>query len=907
MANTQTEKASRKAPAAAAEAKASKAKASAAVAKSVKATKAASADDAEAGEDEGTTAKKPTKAKVAPKKKPAKKPAKAKAKPEAAEKKAPAKGKAAAKPTKARSKSKSAVDDDEDDAEAEDEEVDEDDEESEAKARKAPLRPKKRKPGSALVVVESPAKARTIGKYLGNAYTVKASVGHVRDLPKSKTGVDVENGFEPSYEVIDGKKKVVAEIRKAAREVETVYLASDPDREGEAIAWHIAEEIKDVNTNLRRVLIHEITKKGVAAALAAPMDIDLNKTDAQQARRILDRLVGYEISPILWNKVQRGLSAGRVQSVAVRLVCEREAEIKAFQPVEYWSVEASCRAGTPPGFDAKIWRFDGERAEPKTKAEAETIATELRAGDAEVITVEKKERRKRPQAPFITSKLQQDAARKLRFSAKRTMALAQRLYEGVELGAEGPTGLITYMRTDSTRVSDDALTALRAHISETYGPEYLPEEPNSYKTSSRAQDAHEAIRPTLMEWTPERVGKALVDNPEGPELTKLYNLIWQRFVASQMVQAVYDSTTVDLQRGRAVLRANGQIMKFPGYTKVYEVAETDDAKAEAAESADRLLPEVSVGDVVTLEEVRPEQHFTQPPPRFSEASLVKELEERGIGRPSTYASIMSTIVDRGYVEKREARFFPTELGVLVNGLLVDSFPQIVSVDFTANMENDLDKVEEGEVDWRKLLGGFYEPFKSDLERAKTEMRDVKREETPTDYICEKCGGPMVIKWGRNGSFLACAAYPGCRSTKEVVKNLDGTWELVPEQTTDEVCETCGAPMTIKRGRFGSFLACTKYPECKTTKPISLGVKCPKPGCGGFLAEKRSRRGKPFYGCSNWAKKGCDFVAWDRPVPQPCPVCNAKFVVKKENKRGVMLRCVECDWKQGQDDAEENAA
>lgn len=895
MANTQTEKASKasRKPAAGA-----KPKATAAVKKSAKAVKA----EEEAAESQDESAEE-TEAKSS-KKKPAKgkkKPAKAKAK------KAPAK--AAPKKTKAKpkAKGKGKVDEDEDEELEEDEEGE--DEAAEKKpARARPVRAKKRKPGSALVVVESPAKARTIGKYLGSGFTVKASVGHVRDLPKSKTGVDVENGFEPIYEVIDGKKKVVAEIRKAAREVETVYLASDPDREGEAIAWHIAEEIKDVNDNLRRVLIHEITKKGVTAALSKPMDINLNKTDAQQARRILDRLVGYEISPILWDKVQRGLSAGRVQSVAVRLVCEREAEIKAFEPVEYWSVEATClKGGEPPPFDAKVWRWDGERAEPKTKDEAEAIATELRDGAAEVVSVEKKERRKKPQAPFITSKLQQDAARKLRFSAKRTMALAQRLYEGVELGAEGPTGLITYMRTDSTRISDDAVTALRAHISETYGPEFVPEEPNTYKTNSRAQDAHEAIRPTLMEWTPERVAKALAENPEGPELTKLYTLIWQRFVASQMVQAVYDQTTVDIARGRVTLRANGQIMKFPGYTKVYEVAETDDAKAEAAESADRLLPELAVGDGIVLEEVRPEQHFTQPPPRFSEASLVKELEERGIGRPSTYASIMSTIVDRGYVEKREARFYPTELGVLVNGLLVDSFPQIVSVDFTANMENDLDKVEEGEADWRKLLGGFYEPFKGDLERAKTSMRDVKREEIPTDYVCEKCGGPMVIKWGRNGSFLACAAYPKCRSTKEVVKNLDGTWELVPEQTTDEICETCSAPMTIKRGRFGSFLACTRYPECKTTKPISLGVKCPKPGCGGFLAEKRSRRGKPFYGCSNWAKKGCDFVAWDRPVPQPCPVCNAKFVVKKENKRGTMLRCMECDWKQGQEDTEENAA
>jgi DNA topoisomerase-1 len=768
-------------------------------------------------------------------------------------------------------------------------------------------RPRKIKPGSALVVVESPAKARTIGKYLGNGYTVKASVGHIRDLPKSKIGVDFENGFEPSYEIIEGKKKVIAEIRKAARESETVYLASDPDREGEAIAWHIAEEIRGENQNLQRILINEITKKGVAAAIAAPRAIDMDKTNAQQTRRILDRLVGYEISPILWNKVQRGLSAGRVQSVAVRLVCEREEEIKAFQPEEYWSVDVTCRAGEPPPFEARIWRWHGDKAEPKTAEAARVIAAELGAGPAIVASVERKERRKKPQAPFITSRLQQDAARKLRFSAKRTMALAQRLYEGVELGDEGPTGLITYMRTDSTRVSDDALAAVRQHITDLYGSEYLPEQPNTYGNKERAQDAHEAIRPTLMEWTPDRVASALASHPEGPELTKLYTLIWQRFVASQMVPAVYDATTVDLDRGAAQLRATGQVLKLAGYTKVYEVAETDDAKAEAAEAADRLLPPLEVGDQVTLESIRPEQHFTQPPPRFSEASLVKELEERGIGRPSTYATIMSTIVDRGYVEKREARFWPTELGILVNGLLVESFPEIVSSDFTARMESDLDKVEDGHRDWRELLGGFYGPFKDELEKARTEMRDVKREEIPTEWICEKCGKPMVIKWGRNGSFLACQGYPECRNTQEVVKNLDGTWDRVPPQTTDEICEVCSAPMTIKRGRFGSFLACTRYPECKTTKAISLGVKCPRQGCGGFIAEKRSRRGKPFYGCSNWAKKQCDFVAWDRPVPQPCPVCNAKFVVRKENKRGVMLRCLECEWKQGADDAEESAA
>ena len=845
--------------------------------------------------EKSKSAAKPAKAKAKPPEK-AEKPAKA-AKPEKAEKAAkaaPKKAVKAAKPAKA-SKAAKAADDDE--------ELDDGGEAA------PPRKPKKVKPGSALVVVESPAKARTINKYLGANYVVKASVGHVRDLPKSKIGVDLDEGtFEPVYEVIEGKKKVLGEIRKAAREVETVYLASDPDREGEAIAWHIAEEIKGENKNLRRVLINEITKKGVTAAISNPKEIDMNKTDAQQARRILDRLVGYKISPILWNKVQRGLSAGRVQSVAVRLVCEREEEIKAFKPEEYWSVDATCLGPQPPAFEARIWKWLGERAEPKTAAEAHAIAAELAAGGGVVASVDKKERRKKPQAPFITSRLQQDAARKLRFSAKRTMALAQRLYEGVELGDEGPTGLITYMRTDSTRISDDALTAVRAHITETYGANYLPSEVNTYGNKERAQDAHEAIRPTQMEWTPDRVATALAEHPEGPELIKLYTLIWQRFVASQMVPAVYDQTTIDIDRGRAQLRANGQVMKFAGYTKVYEVAETDDAKAEAADAADKLLPPLEVGDAIRVDNIRPEQHFTQPPPRFSEASLVKELEERGIGRPSTYAAIMSTIVDRGYVEKKEARFFPTELGILVNGLLVVSFPEIVSSDFTAKMEADLDHVEDGTEDWRKLLGAFYAPFKLELEKAEVEMRDVKREEIATDWTCEKCGKPMVIKWGRNGSFLACQGYPECRTTMEVVKNLDGTWEKVPPQTTDEVCETCGAPMTVKRGRFGSFLACTRYPECKTTKPISLGVKCPRPGCGGFIAEKRSRRGKPFYGCSNWAKKGCDFVAWDKPIPQPCPVCNAKFVLKKETKRGITLRCMECDWKsEGADESEENAA
>jgi DNA topoisomerase-1 len=765
-------------------------------------------------------------------------------------------------------------------------------------AEKAPAKKTRtRSRSGTLVVVESPAKARTIKKYLGKGFTVKASVGHIKDLPKSRIGVDVESGFEPEYVVIRDKKKVIKDIRDAAEKAEQVFLAPDPDREGEAIAWHIAEEIKTVNDNVRRVLFNEITKRGITEALEHPTTLDTDKTDAQQARRILDRLVGYEISPLLWKKVRRGLSAGRVQSVAVRLLVEREKEIAAFVPEEYWSVDCDCAVAEPPPFTAKIWRWDGEKAEPKTEAEAAEIAAELAAGEARVATVEKKERRRRPQPPFITSKLQQEASRKLRFSAKRTMALAQRLYEGLDVGEEGPVGLITYMRTDSTRISDGALAEVREHIGERFGADYLPEKPNVYRKPKKAQDAHEAIRPTSVELTPERVAAGLANHPEAKELVKLYRLIWNRFVACQMSPAIYDQTTVDIERGRAVVRANGQILKFPGFTRVYTAQETDDASAEKAAESDKLLPPMEEGDLVTIEAIKPEQHFTQPPPRFSEASLVKELEERGIGRPSTYATILSTIVDRGYAERVERRFFPTELGTLVNELLVESFPDILNADFTAQMEADLDQVEDGDRDWRDLLGGFYKPFKKDLERAREEMRDVKREEIPTEHVCEKCGNQMVIKWGRNGSFLACSGYPECRNTKEIRKLADGSVEIVPEETTDEVCETCEAPMVVKRGRFGSFLACSRYPDCKTTKAISLGVDCPKPGCGGFLSEKRSRRGKLFYGCSNYAKTSCDFVTWDRPVPEPCPDCGAKFLLKKETRSGVKYRChnAECKY------------
>jgi DNA topoisomerase-1 len=814
-------------------------------------------------------------------------------------KKPAAKAKAKAKPVKAKAEPKKTVAKAKAPSKAEKAETGKVKAKAESKATKA-KGPKKPRDvtGKSLVIVESPAKARTIKKYLGAGYTVKASVGHVMDLPKSKLGVDVENGFEPEYVVLRDKKKVITEIRDAAMMVEKIYLAPDPDREGEAIAWHIAEQVKDINPNIQRVLFNEITRKGITEALKHPTVLNTNKTDAQQARRILDRLVGYEISPILWAKVRRGLSAGRVQSVAVRMVCDREVEIGAFKPEEYWTVDCDCHVAEPPPFTARILRWKGDKAEPTTQEQAEEIAAELRAGEARVASVEKKERRRRPQPPFITSKLQQEAARKLRFSAKKTMALAQRLYEGMEMGEEGPLGLITYMRTDSTRISDDALTEARDFIAQRYGKEYLPAEPVVYKTSKSAQDAHEAIRPTSMEMPPEKMAQ-LIKHDEAADLIKLYTLIWNRFVACQMEPAVYDQTTVDITRGQATLRATGQIMKFAGYTAVYMEQDSDDEEAAKAAETDKLLPPMVEGDLVTLDEIRPEQHFTQPPPRFTEASLVKELEEKGIGRPSTYAAILSTIVDRGYVDRRERRFFPTELGTLVNQLLVESFPEIVDAGFTALMEQDLDKVEDGERDWRELLGVFYKPFSADLIKAKEHMRDVKREEIATEYVCEKCGKPMVIKWGRNGSFLACQGYPECRNTKEIQRGLDGKIEIVPEATTDEVCENCAAPMVVKRGRFGSFLACSRYPECKTTKPISLGVTCPREDCGGFLTEKRSRRGKNFYGCSNYSKKGCDFVAWDKPIPEPCPDCGAKFLVKKETRAGTTVKCLSCEYKKSE--------
>jgi DNA topoisomerase-1 len=759
----------------------------------------------------------------------------------------------------------------------------------------------RRAPRGALVIVESPAKAKTIKKYLGAGYVVKASVGHVKDLPKKKMGIDIEHDFQPEYVVIEGKKKVLDEITAAARNAERVLLAPDPDREGEAIAWHLAEEIRGANPNIFRVLFNEITKKAIGEAILRPMALDIHKFESQQARRILDRLVGYQISPVLWTKVKRGLSAGRVQSVAVRLVAEREDEINAFKAQEYWTVEASLEGSVPPPFTAKVVRLDGAKVVLDNEADSRRVLEAMHAEPPRVAAIERKERRKNAPPPFITSKLQQDASSKLRFSPKRTMGLSQRLYEGVEMGDEGPVGLITYMRTDSTRISDDALAEVREFIAQRYGAPSLPPQPIIYKTKKQAQDAHEAIRPTSMKYDPEAVKRLWSvkgggrDERETDDLLRLYTLIWNRFVACQMVPAVFDQTAIEIEAGRVGLRASGQVMKFAGFLEVYAEAVEDAVNEDEASGA---LPNVAEGEILRLLEVKPEQHFTQPPPRFSEATLVKELEEKGIGRPSTYAAILSTIQDRGYAEKKEGRLHPTELGVMVNSLLVKSFPEIVSTDFTAQMEEQLDQVEEGQADWVKLLHRFYEPFKKDLEKAKIEMRDLKREEEPTAEICEKCGKGMVIKWGRNGHFLACSGYPECRNTKEYTRRADGTLQIVSTtRPTDQLCPTCGSAMVIRRGRFGEFQACSKYPECKTTSPLSLGVACPKPDCGGYLTEKRSKRGKVFFGCSNYSRTQCDFVSWDRPIPQPCPLCAAPFLVKKVSKAGERIRCIKegCDY------------
>jgi DNA topoisomerase-1 len=747
-----------------------------------------------------------------------------------------------------------------------------------------------------LVIVESPAKAKTLTKYLGRDYQVKASVGHVVDLPKSRLGVDIENDFAPEYQVIHGKKKVIEDLRRAAARSEKVFLAPDPDREGEAIAWHIAERLgrKD---GVYRVLFNEITRKAVLEAIRHPKSLDRNLFDAQTARRVLDRLVGYQISPLLWKKVRRGLSAGRVQSVAVRLICEREREIEQFQPVEYWTIQARLEGAAPPPFVARLFRIREERLDHKklripNEAEAKALLEGLHEREWVVTRVEKKERRRFPAPPFITSRLQQEAARKLGFSPSRTMRIAQRLYMGVDLGELGTIGLVTYIRTDSTRLSADAVAEARRFIAERFGPAYVPESPNVYRSNKDAQDAHEAIRPTSMEYPPERVAPYL-----GREELALYTLIWNRFVACQMTPARFDQTTVDIRVGELVFRATGQVMRFDGFMAVYLEGRDEAAEpAEEDEGEGHILPELAEGQRLKLLELLPERHFTQPPPRYTQASLIRELEEKGIGRPSTYASIMATVLNKEYVrEDRDKRLRPTPLGRLVTDLLVESFPDILNVEFTAGMEEVLDRIERGGERWVEAVRRFYERFRADLERAEAEMPSVKGEGRKTDILCDKCGAPMAIKWGRQGEFLACSAYPACKNTKNFSIDDGGRIQVEEAEVHAEPCPKCGREMVLRHGRFGRFFGCSGYPECKHIQsiqgsPRSLGLACP--ACGqGEIQERRSRRGKTFYGCSRYPE--CSFASWDLPVLEPCPECGAKYLVEKTSRRsGRIRRCAD---------------
>jgi DNA topoisomerase-1 len=808
----------------------------------------------------------------------------------------------------------------------------------------------------ALVVVESPSKAKTINKYLGTGYKVVASVGHIKDLPKKGIGIDFDNNFEPTYEVIPGKEKVIKELKAAAKTADTIYVATDPDREGEAIGWHIKEELEGRGKNrktVRRVMFNEITKSAIQDSFKNPLDIDENLVNAQQARRLLDRIVGYQVSPLLWDKVRRGLSAGRVQSVALRLVVEREREIRAFTTTEYWTILANLAAQLPPSFDARLLRIDEKSIKTSDFGEdlktsevhireaqqAKELLDDIRKQQFIVASVTTKEKKRNPVPPFITSKLQQEASRKLRFPVKKTMQLAQRLYEGIEIGEEGLVGLITYMRTDSTRVADSALQEVRELIGTQFGPDYLPEKAVFYRSKKGAQDAHEAIRPTSAVRSPDSVTGFLSKD----ELA-LYKLIWQRFVASQMMPALVDQTTIDITAGpRYLFRATGSVIKFNGFLAVYE--EGKDEKDEEDDEQSRKLPPVEEGERLTLNDLQDEQHFTEPPPRYTEATLVKALEEKGIGRPSTYAAIMTVIQDRDYAQRKEGRFYPTELGMIVNDLLVESFDDLFNVTYTAHMEEELDEIEDGKMGWTDALAEFYGKFTKDLEVAKLHMRDVKRQEIITDEKCENCGSPMAKKFGRYGEFLACTNYPECKTTRDIPKVHDEAGEEAHAEAAEEICENCGKPMAMKRGRFGQFLACTGYPECKTTRKIQKGGKfaapdvmldeeCPKcgkqlvlkqgrfgpftacsnypkckyikqettgvgcPECGtGELVVKKSKRGT-FYGCSNYPK--CKFTSWDKPIAKDCPECGARYLVekvKKDGSRELQCRGEDCKFKE----------
>ncbi|MCF8036295.1 MAG: type I DNA topoisomerase [Desulfobacteraceae bacterium] len=751
-----------------------------------------------------------------------------------------------------------------------------------------------------LIIVESPTKVKTIQKYLGGKYNVASTVGHIKDLPQKELGIDVENGFAPDYVTIPGKQKVIKALKEAAGDAQDIYLAPDPDREGEAIAWHAADVLQKKGRNFHRVLFHELTKSGVNEALSRPESLNENRYKAQQTRRVLDRLVGYQISPILWKKVKYGLSAGRVQSVAVRIICERERAIQAFEPEEYWSITAHLKGGNPPAFEARLAKYKGKKFSIPDEQTAMQTRDQLAESEFTVEKITRKTVRRRPYPPFTTSKLQQDAIRKLRFSAKKTMTVAQQLYEGVDLGGE-TVGLITYMRTDSTRISAEAANEAKDLILQRHGKDYALEKPRFFANKNRTQDAHEAIRPTSVYNSPEKVKPYL-----SKDQFALYQLIWQRFVASQMAEALIDQKNIAIAAGDYLLTASGSTVKFPGFLALYQSAD-DTAEAESKKKEGHL-PEISEKEQLALVQLEPKQHFTAPPPRYSEASLVKELEENGIGRPSTYATILSTIRDKGYVELIKGFFHPTELGFIITDLLVENFPDILNVDFTAQLENDLDKVESDEQEARDLLRRFYELFEQRVVAAAEKMLSVKGVGLPTGLKCPECGREARIKVGKNGPFLACEGYPDCTWSRNYIRNEKGVIEPVEpsEQAAEgETCEKCGRHMVVKQGRYGEFLACSGYPECKHTKSInagapakSTGVPCPREGCTGELMERKSRRGKVFYGCSRYPD--CNFALWDKPVDRKCPECGASYMVEKETKKeGRIVKCAqkECGHKE----------
>jgi len=788
-----------------------------------------------------------------------------------------------------------------------------------------------------LIVVESPAKAKTIQKILGRGFQVLSSMGHVMDLPKSRLGVDIENGFTPSYIVIKDRKKVLGDILESARSAETVYLAPDPDREGEAIAWHIADAIREdggkrrrkaaagsgkrtkrgkasgkeparlAAPEIRRVLFHEITRRGITQGMADPRPLDPHKFDAQQARRILDRIVGYTLSPLLWTKVRRGLSAGRVQSVAVKMVCMREKAIAAFVPEEYWSLTARFGANSPPPFPARLAEAGGRKIRPKSGEETAALRTAVENGPFVVREVRRKQRRRLAPPPFTTSKLQQEASKALRMQAYRTMMVAQTLYEGVEIPGAGLVGLITYMRTDSVRVADEALTAVREHIRREYGDAYVPENPNAFRNRKTAQDAHEAIRPTSLEYPPSTL-KPILNRDQ----YRLYELVWNRFVASQMAPAEFEQTTVDIlcepagaPPGGYLFRAGGSVPKFAGYLKAYQ-GDPEETRGEAAEDGngfrgetsppaegekpeDTVLPPLDAGEALSLLELTGNQHFTQPPPRFSESSLIKELEEQGIGRPSTYASIVKTIRDRGYVKTAEGKFVPTELGTIVNGLLEESFPRVMDVAFTARMEEELDQIEDGERELLQAMNDFYQPFSEEIERAKIAMPAVKEELIATGIPCSACGGEMVIRFGRAGRFLACRNYPSCRNTADFRETPEGKVEILPPQEAGVDCDKCGKPMVVRNWKGSRYIACSGYPDCRNSKPFPLGIACPECGVGDVV-ERSSRFGKIFYSCSRYPD--CRFASWGKPVAATCPVCGYPAMAERVRRDGTThLSCL----------------